>query len=107
MDLLERDIFLETLQSKFDSVKKDGGHCVFINGEAGLGKTSLVKVFCERIADEAAVYQGFCDALFTPRPMAPLVDVAMQLQAEGVETKFNFADRTEFFSNLFCRNKFL
>jgi len=101
MDLLERDIFLETLQSKFDSVKKDGGHCVFINGEAGLGKTSLVKVFCERIADEAAVYQGFCDALFTPRPMAPLVDVAMQLQAEGVETKFNFADRTEFFSNLF------
>ena len=101
MDLLERDIFLDSLLSKFNSVKKDGGHCVFINGDAGIGKTSLVKVFCEKIDDNAELYKGYCDALFTPRPMAPLVDVAMQLKSEGEEMEFNFENRTEFFSNLY------
>ena len=94
MDLLERDLFLESLQSKFDAVRKDGGHCVFINGEAGLGKTSLVKVFCERIADGAAVYR----VIVMPCSQAhgAYSGCCHAIAGRGVETKFNFADRTNF-----------
>ena len=82
MELIERDSFLSELKSAFDSVSKGEGHCVFISGEAGIGKTSLVKEFVRMVADDAIVYQGSCDALFTPRPMAPLYDVATQNRLE-------------------------
>jgi len=46
-------------------------------GEAGVGKTALI----ERLArdlPEARWYWGGCDGLFTPRPLAPLYDLADQ-----------------------------
>ncbi len=51
------------------------GRLVLVRGEAGVGKTALVRRFCE---DEqpARVLWGGCDALFTPRPLGPFLDVA-------------------------------
>ena len=45
-----------------------------IGGEAGVGKTTLVSHFCAE--QRARVLWGTCDALFTPRPLGPLLDVA-------------------------------
>jgi hypothetical protein len=49
---------------------------VFISGEAGVGKTALVRRFADSHADAVRVLSGACDALFTPRPLGPILDLA-------------------------------
>src|SRR5204862_7992982 len=49
---------------------------VFVAGEAGVGKTALLRRFCEELADGPRVLWGACDPLFTPRPLGPLSEVA-------------------------------
>lgn len=45
-------------------------------GEAGIGKTALVREFCERQQPAQRVLWGACDGLRAPRPLAPFVDIA-------------------------------
>jgi ATP/maltotriose-dependent transcriptional regulator MalT len=52
------------------------GRLVLIAGEAGVGKTSLLRRFGEENDDGARFLWGGCEALFTPRPLGPLLDVA-------------------------------
>ena len=59
-----------------------GGQLRFVGGEAGAGKTTLLRHFCGERGDSARVLWGACDALFTPRPLGPLQDVAEQTQGE-------------------------
>src|SRR5689334_10925822 len=66
MELVERENFLAVLRSQFHDVPKGEGHCIFVSGEAGIGKTSLIKVFCSEVKTKCNIYQGICDALFTP-----------------------------------------
>ena len=79
MALIERDSFLTALQTSLGRLADREGHSVFISREAGMGKTSLVKTFCQLHKRNYTIYQGACDALFTPRPLAPLYDVIGQL----------------------------
>ena len=51
MAFIERDGFIESLQTLFDNVSEEG-HCVLVCGEAGMGKTALVKAFCKKMRDE-------------------------------------------------------
>ena len=48
MELVERAGVLASLQKTFKNVTEGEGHCLFISGEAGIGKTSLVKTFCQQ-----------------------------------------------------------
>ena len=50
------------------------GRFVFIGGEAGVGKTSLVRRFCA--GRSVQILCGACDALATPHPLGPLLDIA-------------------------------
>ena len=54
------------------------GTLVLVAGEAGVGKTTLVRSFGAEQGQSARVLWGTCDALFTPAPLAPFVDVAEQ-----------------------------
>jgi len=101
MELVERDGFLTALQSQFDDVMEGEGRCVFVSGEAGIGKTSLIKAFCNEVKNKCNTYQGICDALFTPRPLAPLYDVLLQLGKSIPESTIDGSNRTAFFSNFF------
>lgn len=49
---------------------------MLVGGEAGVGKTALVQRFCDEQGGAARVLWGACDALFTPRPLGPLLDIA-------------------------------
>ena len=98
-ELIERAGFLNSLQTRFESVVKSEGHCVLISGEAGIGKTSLVKSFCNDKRNEYKIYQGSCDALFTPRPLAPLYDILWQLEGENWESNLNTTDRSVLFAS--------
>jgi DNA-binding CsgD family transcriptional regulator/tetratricopeptide (TPR) repeat protein len=58
------------------SVRDDGqGRLALVGGEAGVGKTALLRRFCEDQPRSARIMWGACDSLFTPRPLGPLLDV--------------------------------
>jgi DNA-binding CsgD family transcriptional regulator len=80
MPLLEREAELNELRTLLDDVEA-GGLIALVSGEAGIGKTALVEVFTNavgRVAQVERVLVGTCDALFTPRPLGPLLDMARQ-----------------------------
>jgi len=99
MELIERDDLLAALRSQFEHVSQGEGRCVFVSGEAGIGKTSLIKSFCNEVRNESNIYQGICDALFTPRPLAPLYDVLLQLGKDIPAGNIDTTNRTAFFTN--------
>jgi DNA-binding CsgD family transcriptional regulator len=82
MELIERSGFLDSLQKQFDKTSTGEGHTIFISGEAGIGKTSLLKAFSRKQEKKCIIYQGACDALFTPRPLAPLFDIGWQIRTD-------------------------
>lgn len=75
--LLERDEALAALSEAFNEALLGRGRLLFVAGEAGAGKTALVRGFCQRLGVESRVLTGACDALSTPRPLGPLIDVAV------------------------------
>ena len=100
MAFIERDGFIASLQTLFDNVSEEG-HCVLVCGEAGIGKTALVKAFCKKMRDECTIYHGACDDLFTPRPLAPLYDVLWQVNRERWPVPPSNEDRSVLFANFF------
>jgi len=79
MELLERGDFLSKLGNTFNNLSGGNGAVVMVSGEAGIGKTSLVENFTKKVQDKTKVLWGACDALFAPRPLGPLYDMASQL----------------------------
>src|SRR5688500_8296208 len=79
MELLERDKYLDDLSEYYQLVSDGIGHAVFLTGEAGIGKTSLVNQFTKKIDLQSIILSGACDSLFTPRPLGPLFDIARQI----------------------------
>lgn len=53
-----------------------GGKVVLIRGEAGIGKSALVKEFIRAHTDEAHILFGSCDDLLTPQPFGPFWDIS-------------------------------
>jgi class 3 adenylate cyclase/tetratricopeptide (TPR) repeat protein len=76
-ELLERSEALAAMSEHLADVAHSGhGRLVLVGGEAGIGKTALVRRFCAEQSRSATVLWGACDSLFTPRPLGPLLDVA-------------------------------
>ena len=74
--LLERELELEALTEALAEAQAGEGRLLLVSGEAGVGKTALVNRFCAEVGDATRVLRGVCDALFTPRPLGPLLEVA-------------------------------
>ena len=76
--LLEREHELTLLAETLATVRGagSGGALVLVHGEAGVGKTALVSRFVEEAATSRRVLWGACEALFTPRPLGPFLDIA-------------------------------
>ena len=76
-ELLERSRQLSALGDHLEAVQAESrGRLVLVGGEAGVGKTALLRRFCDEQRSSVRILWGNCDALFTPRPLGPLLDVA-------------------------------
>ena len=78
--LLERRDSLEQLSQLLAQAIAGPGRVAFVGGEAGIGKTSLLRAFTQSAACTAArPLWGACDPLHTPRPLGPLHDIAADI----------------------------
>jgi DNA-binding CsgD family transcriptional regulator/tetratricopeptide (TPR) repeat protein len=80
-ELLEREAQLVSLRAWG---RESTGTVVFVAGEAGIGKTSLVARFCEEV-QAACVVWGRCDSLATPAPLGPFAEIAGELGGAAAE----------------------
>jgi DNA-binding CsgD family transcriptional regulator len=85
MKLIEREGYLAALDDHLAGAAAGRGRLVLVGGEAGIGKTSLVRAFAAEHEEDSRVVWAACDGLFTPQPLAPLFELAEQLgfEAEG------------------------
>lgn len=72
-DLVEREAALAALRAALSAAAREG-RVALVAGEAGIGKTSVLRALAA--AHDGAVWWGACDALETPLPLAPLLDMA-------------------------------
>ena len=80
LGLLERAEFIDALEESFAAVTGGRGRLVLVSGEAGIGKSALVRGFCGGRGRRTRVLWGACDALGTPRPLSPLIDMAAAVE---------------------------
>ena len=76
MSLLERDAAIAAVEEALAEAAAGAGRVVVVRGEAGLGKTVLMREVTERLGDRARVLPGACDPLLTPRALGPFHDIA-------------------------------
>ncbi len=85
-DLLEREEALSLLEELLLDVRTAGqGRLVLVGGEAGVGKTALVRRFSDSQRSPVRILWGGCEDLFAPRALGPFVDVAHATGGELAE----------------------
>src|SRR5579884_948055 len=75
-ELLERDAELEALRRVAERLPAGRGGFVFVAGEAGIGKTSLLRALRGDLPDGVAFHLGACEPLSVPVPLAPLRELS-------------------------------
>jgi DNA-binding CsgD family transcriptional regulator/tetratricopeptide (TPR) repeat protein len=74
--LLDRVAALADLDAALERVRSGRGEVVVVSGEAGIGKTTLVRRFLDGLPSDVVAFTGACDDLVTPRPLGPFHDIA-------------------------------
>jgi DNA-binding CsgD family transcriptional regulator/tetratricopeptide (TPR) repeat protein len=97
MELLERKQCLAELTDWLRRAIGGAGCVALLGAEAGIGKTALLQEFAKAPLG-ARVLWGGCDALFAPRPLGPLHDIARQTQGELLAAISSNADREVIFA---------
>ena len=73
--LVERDTELDGLETALAEAESGAGSVILLSGEAGSGKSSVLRAFQARVGSRARVLIGACDDLLTPRVLGPLLEV--------------------------------
>jgi len=79
MELVEREQQLQSLADAWQQVVAGRGRIALVSGEAGIGKTALIERFAAERGGAARVLRGGCDALFSPQPLGPFIEIAAQM----------------------------
>ena len=77
MALWERSDALARLEAMHRDTTR-AGRVALVAGEAGIGKSTLIRAFADRCGARARVLVGLCDPLLTLRASGPLQDIARQ-----------------------------
>jgi DNA-binding CsgD family transcriptional regulator/tetratricopeptide (TPR) repeat protein len=76
MELRERDDELAGLAAALAAARAGAGSVLLVSGEAGIGKSALLRRFLADRADDVHVLAGGCDDLLAPRALGPLREAA-------------------------------
>lgn len=83
--LIGRERQLDALSAPLDDVTKGRGRTVLIAGEAGIGKSALVRRFAEMArARGARVAVGECVEIDARRPLGPFVEIVDSVERQGL-----------------------
>ncbi len=74
--VLEREHAFATLAGAARAAAEGAGSVALVFGEAGIGKSVLVRGLRAHLPAEARLLIGYCDDLATPRTLGPLRDLA-------------------------------
>jgi DNA-binding CsgD family transcriptional regulator len=77
IELVEREQALKSLREALQEASVRG-RVALVAGEAGIGKTSVLRAAAREHQARGPVWWGICDALETPSPLAPLFDIARE-----------------------------
>ena len=96
MGLLERDEQLAALGSLLVAAEGGAGRLALVAGDAGSGKSALLRQFCDSVSRTTPTMWGICDPLGTPRPLGALLDIASQL-GDGIAPLIKDGERSAVF----------
>jgi DNA-binding CsgD family transcriptional regulator/tetratricopeptide (TPR) repeat protein len=99
--LLERDAELRGLRETLRRAGRGHGSVVLVSGEAGIGKTTLVRAFADQARAHARVLTGTCDDLVTPRTLGPFRDMARGGDGPLARAAASMAERDEVFGAVY------
>ena len=86
MALLERQTQLAALAAAERDAARGQGSLVLVTGEAGAGKTALLRRFANQ--SSARFAWGMCDELVTPRPLGPFRDMFAHMNRQPDVNEF-------------------
>ena len=98
MDLLERETFLAALREYAGQASAGQGRFVLVEGEAGIGKSTLLDAFRSEHDGAFRWQSGACDGGFTPRPLGPLYDIAVAEASGLLDLLHDRVDRNQLFA---------
>ncbi|MFI6873923.1 AAA family ATPase [Streptomyces sp. NPDC050400] len=97
---LERDLELDRLAAAVRDAVGGAGSVVLVLGEAGIGKSSLVRALPGVLPAEARLLVGHCDDLTTGRPLGPLRDLVGRIGTELARAVRDAGDRQRVYEAL-------
>ena len=96
--LVERDDALAELHRALARAQAGRGEFAVVTGEAGAGKSSVIREFARQAAGRAMVMRGACDPLSVPRPLGPLIDAVGEVDRQAGQRLVAGATRAEAFA---------
>ena len=98
--MLERESELATLADAAGLAAQGSGSVVLVSGEAGIGKSSLVRELQRVLPPDGRLLVGRCDDLATPRVLGPIRDLAGSVGPDLSRALRGTGDRDTLFAAL-------
>jgi DNA-binding CsgD family transcriptional regulator len=98
--LVEREHALAMIGRRLADAATRAGSICLVSGQAGIGKTALLRHAAASHSDAARWLWGSCDPLSTPRALGPLHDIARRIGGALAERLFTGAPRESIFNGL-------
>ena len=77
--LVDREQEIALLADRWSRVRRGAGQVVLISGEAGIGKSRLVRVLKERVASEPPLWlECYCSPYYQSSPLYAVIDLLTQ-----------------------------